>query len=267
MFNPVRYYQKRLEMKRKVFNPDKKTLNLQALNRFVNGAPEKQRTAPTYLRAKTRDLLWSTLVKEWGDGKYGKDLDEVANDLIAWCKSPRRAQNTNVRHWLKQLAEAKPVECPEVGSVKVESVKMPTWTVAQLIRDFGGDVQLSASSEDVAQSHVSSEDVAQPGHTPEEDYDWSGMFEEALNGTASVIPNVQGAAEFETESAGGSNEEIAPFDSVSARKSDRDDVVNKVETKINSPQPRPGPRLRPPTATPSRGVVHMVDGEVVPVKK
>lgn len=257
MFNPVRYYQKRLEMKRKVFNPDKKTLNLQALNSFVNGTTERPRTKPTYLLAKTRKLLGHTIKQDIDAGKYGEEQKQVADKLIAWCSSPDRASNAEVRKWLKQLAEAKPVE----------SVQIPTWTVAQLIKDFGGDVQSSVSSEDVAQSHVSSKDVAQPGLTPEEDYDWSGMFEEALNGTASVIPNVQGAVEFETESAGGSNEEIAPFDSVSARKSDRDDVVNKVETKINSPQPRPGPRLRPPTATPSRGVVHMVDGEVVPVKK
>jgi len=81
MFNPVRAYsnyRQRLENKRKVFNADKKTLNLQELNRFVNGTPEKQRTKPTYLRTKTRDLLWRPL---WRSGV-------TANMEKIWMRSP-----------------------------------------------------------------------------------------------------------------------------------------------------------------------------------
>jgi hypothetical protein len=73
MFNPVRSYKQyvqRLENKRKVFNPDKKTLDLQELNRFVNGTPEQPRTKPTYLLTKTRKLLGHTLVKDIDAGKY-----------------------------------------------------------------------------------------------------------------------------------------------------------------------------------------------------
>ncbi|NIM41015.1 MAG: hypothetical protein GTN84_08095 [Hydrogenophaga sp.] len=184
MFNPVRAYRKyvqRLELKRKVFDSEKNTLNLQALNLFVNGEPEKPRTAPTYLRAKTRDLLRNTIVQGITDDRYGEGLRGVAIQLVNWCSSPRAADNPNVRHWLKQLAEATPVERPAVESVEVESVKIPTWTVTQLIKDFGDGAGSHVSSEDVAQFRVSPKDVAPSHGTSEEDFDWSAAFDEATN--------------------------------------------------------------------------------------
>lgn len=207
MFNPVRSYKKyvqRLDNKRKVFNSDKKTLDLQELNRFVNGTPERRRTAPTYLRAKTRDFLYNTLVVDLDAGKYKGELKPVANHLANWCMSPRAADNPKVRHWLKQLAEAKPVGRPAVESVegesvKVEPVKIPTWTVAQIIKDLGGDEG----------THVSSEDVSK-----------------------------------------------------------RENVPKDVSKKIDPRGRRPLPLLRPKSDStqPRNGFVHMVDGEVVPMK-
>lgn len=199
MFNPISYYRKRVAIKRDVFNADKKTLDLQKLNRFVNGKPEKQRTAPTYLRATTRDLLWNTLVKEWGDGKYGKDLDEVANNLISWCKTPDRAQNTNVRHWLKQLANAQPVERP-AG----ESVKERSQTGSRLVIDNGnGGEKPSVAPVDDAPSHV----------TSEEEFDWSDAFDDARKRIEFAIPNDPNKIEPGTEDVGGNTMGSATIDS------------------------------------------------------
>lgn len=240
MFNPVRYYQKRLEIKRNVFNPDKKTLNLQALNRFVNGKPEKQRTAPTYLRAKTRDLLWKTVVEEWRDGKYGKDLDQVANSLILWCQSPDRAQNANVRHWLKQLANAQPVERPADEQVK----KAPSFN-NKLIEDLGDGVS----------SHVSSADDAQSHRTSEETFDWSAARDETTNGIKPVIPNDVGSG----------------TEGVAKRDNDSNDLFEWVDAKIENKNQRPGRMLRPEQeSTKSRDhrVMHLLDnGQIVPAKQ
>ncbi len=298
MFNPVRYYQKRLEIKRNVFDADRNTLNLQELNRFVNGSSKKPRTAPTYLRAKTRDLLANTLVEDMNHRKFGGQLQQVADNLLNWCRSPGGAENKKVREWLKQLTEAKPagrpavesvevesvevesvevesvevesvevesvevesveVESVEVESVEVEPVKIPTWTFAQLIKDFGGDVQSGVSSKDVAPSH----------RTSEEEFDWSAACHDAMNGIAFPIPN---QAEPGTEDVSGSNEENAPIDGVSERESDTNDMFERVDKRIENQRRRPAPILRPrqdSTQPRDHRVMHLLDnGQIAPVKQ
>ncbi|WP_288255205.1 hypothetical protein [uncultured Hydrogenophaga sp.] len=278
MFNPVRYYQKRLEIKRNVFDADRNTLNLQELNRFVNGSSKKPRTAPTYLRAKTRDLLANTLVEDMNHRKFGGQLQQVADNLLNWCRSPGGAENKKVREWLKQLTEAKPagrpavesvevesvevesveVEPVEVEPVEVESVKIPTWTFAQLIKDFGGDVQSGVSSKDVAPSH----------RTSEEEFDWSAACHDAMNGIEFPIPN---QAEPGTEDVSGSNEENAPIDGVSERESDTNDMFERVDKRIENQRRRPAPILRPrqdSTQPRDHRVMHLLDnGQIAPVKQ
>jgi len=268
MFNPVRYYQKRLEIKRNVFDADRNTLNLQELNRFVNGSSKRPRTAPTYLRAKTKDLLANTLVEDMNHRKYGGQLQQVADNLLNWCGSPGGAENKKVRGWLKQLAEAKPVGRPAVESVEVESVKIPTWTSAQLIKDFGGDVQSGVSSEEDAKSRVSSKDVAPSHRTSEEEFDWSAAFHDAMNGIEFPIPN---QAEPGTEDVSGSNEENAPIDGVSERESDTNDMFERVDKRIENQRRRPAPILRPrqdSTQPRDHRVMHLLDnGQIAPVKE
>lgn len=254
MFNPVRAYRKyvqRLELKRKVFDSEKNTLNLQALNLFVNGEPEKPRTAPTCLRAKTRDLLGNTIVQGMNSGKYGGELREVANNLVTWCSSPRAADNPKVRHWLKQLAEAK-----------------PTWTVAQLIKDFGGDEGTHVSSEDDAKSNVSFKEVAPSPHSSEDEFDWSAAVDDARERIGFAIPS---DVESGKRDVGGSTQKSVLVDgNLSAENvSKRENVPKDVSKGIDPRGRRPLPLLRPKSDStqPRNGVVHMVDGEVVPAKQ
>lgn len=272
MFNPVRAYQKyvqRLELKRKVFDSEKNTLNLQALNRFVNGTTERQRTAPTYLRQKTRDLLGNTIVKRMNNDEYGAELRQVATKLVKWCSSPRAADNPNVRHWLKQLAEAKPVERPAVESVEDEPVKIPTWTVVQLKKDFGGDEG----------THVSSEQNERDAETSSStDMDISRCEDAVMRSTADL--NSEDLPELHTVASDEALRQWVDALDVSENRNITHDLFNQVDAEIAGPRRlrteqviatrrRPAALLRPPQAAmqADQGVVRVVNREIAPVKK
>jgi hypothetical protein len=219
MFNPIRYYQKRLEIKRNVFDADKNTLNLQELNRFVNGTDKRPRTAPTYLRAKTRDRLLLTVLQEWGDGKYANGLEGVAKRLTIWCRYPGGAENENVRGWLKLLANATPVECPADEPVK-------------------------------DRSQTSSREVINDG----DDDAWSPI--DAGPGTEDVGGSNKGSTTIDSN---------FPAEDVSKPVNVPQDVSNRVDPRGRRPLPML--RAKPDSTQPRPVVVHMVNGEVVPVKQ
>jgi hypothetical protein len=267
MFNPISYYRKRVAIKRDVFNADKKALDLQALNRFVNGKPERQRTRPTYLRAKTRDRLLFTVMQEWGDGKYENGLEGVAKKLTMWCMYPGGAENKDVRGWLKLLANAKPVE-----RKADEPVKDRSQTSSRLVINGGDDDARShISSEDDAKSSVSSKDVVPSHRTSEEEFDWSAAFREAMNGIEFAISNDPNKVEPGTEDVGGNTMGSATIDSnlFAEDVSKRENVPKDVSNRLDNRGRQPAPRLRPKSdsAQPRHGVVHMVNGKVVPVKQ
>jgi hypothetical protein len=243
MFNPISYYRKRVAIKRDVFkSPDKKALDLQKLNRFVNGTDKRPRTAPTYLRAKTRDRLLYTVMQEWGDGKYENGLELVAKNLTMWCMYPGGAENKNVRGWLKLLANAKPVECPADEPSK-------------------DDAKSSVSSKDISPSHPASE----------EEVDWSAALAEGWMGIASVIPNDPNDAESGTEDVGGSNKGSTTIDSDLPAEdvSKCENVPREVSHRVDPRGRKPLPPLhaKPDATQPRHVVVPMVNGEVVPVKQ
>lgn len=243
MFNPVRSYKQyvqRLENKRKVFNPDKKTLDLQELNRFVNGTPEQPRTKPTYLLTKTRQLLKHTLEEGIEAGDYVGERDWAAQNLLSWCLSPRNEPNTGVRRWLKQLTNVKPVER------KADEPQGPDCVARSDAEGRGSSHQQSAP---IDGDIVAKDDKA---------------FAMSVEGLDPEDPPELHAA----DSDAALRQWVDALD-VSEHKNNPHDLFNRVDKRIANRGRRPAPMLRPSKSTqsPDHTVMRAVGAQIVPAKQ
>jgi hypothetical protein len=295
----VKHCVQHLVNKRNVFNPDGKTLNIEKLNRFVNGTSKRPREASDspYLREKTGARLRHTLMKDIEGGKYGPELVPVAHALINWTwRHGGDRLDLAARGWLKQLAGAKPVEREADEPVKRRALVDGREVIE---KESGG-----------ARSHVLSEDDARSRRSLEK-VDYRAAFVQGMKEIIFVNPDDPFDVKSETGSVGGKHEESDPIDGdivatddkafamsveglgpedqpelhaagsdaalrqwvhaldVSEHKNNPHNLFDGVDERIANRGRRPAPMLRPSKSTqpPDHTVVRMVDNQILPAKQ